>query len=757
MHASRKHIDGKYPSQAEPDSIPEGYHYIGSASELPDFAEKPVVGARVSAVPVTGRHIYQQARSAVKHGEGIHLLIVEESSNDAESLANALRNEGHKIQLSHGSTLQDIEAVLHERNPHIVVCGSGASIPSFEEVHHLLVRHQLTVPLIAIADTASEADVVAAQKSGLSSLISYDYPDHLPLAFDREAGMLRLQQKVDTLDDALRDSEDRCHSLIKNSSDAVAYIHEGMHVYANRSYMDLFAIESREEVAGMPILDMISIDHRDRFRGFLKGYLEEHTQDNIHDIDCLSHAGDVFHCSMELSRATMEGEPCTQIIIRVNTSKAELEKRIETLSRADILTGLSNRQYFMRSLQEYLSEPADTDEHCALIYITLDNFKAIREERGIAASDFLLCNIAQLLKDSCGKKDCLSRFGDFSFTVLHYDKNQEKTLGLGETLLHRIAGLLSEIDGHAITTTGSIGICTINDKSYDAQTNISYADMACDVARSAGGNQIHIHNAIVNRHMAQENDQRLDNIIRSTIDEERFYLAYQPIISLRGDTCQRYEVLLRVTDEAGHVILPGQFLSIAEKTGLSGEIDRWIIKTAFRQLAETRQDNDDTTFFIKLSASTLADTELPAWINEQLNENNLPGDAVIFEIPERMAIDDLKSTMSFARSMQNTNCSVAFEHYGHSNQPQLLKHVPVNFLKIDGALISGLSGNKENQSRVKALLELAKEHGKQTVAECVDDAGSLAQLWQYGVDFIQGNFVQEPCKELEYDFEGEIA
>jgi len=693
----------------------------------------------------------------VKHGEGIHLLIIEESSHDAESLANALRNAGHKIQSSYGSTLGDIEAVLHDQHPHIVLCGSGANIPSPEEVRHLLDRRQLTAPLIAIADHASETDVVAAQKSGLSSLISYDYPEHLQLAFNREVDVLRLQQKVNLLEDSLHDSERRCHSLIENSSDAVAYIHEGMHVYANRPYLDLFAIETREEVAGMPILDMISIDHRDTFKGFLKGYLEEHTEDNIHDIDCLSPAGDVFHCSMELSPATMEGEPCTQVIIRVNASNAELEKRIEALSRVDILTGLSNRQHFMQSLQEYLSVPDATDEHCALIYITLDNFKAIREECGIAASDFLLCDIARLLENSCEENDCLSRFGDYSFTVLHSDKDQEKTLGLGETLLHRIAGLLSEVDDRAITTTGSIGICTINDKSYDAQTIISCADMACDVARSAGGNQIHIHNAIVNEHMVQDNDQQLDTIIRSTIDEERFYLAYQPIVSLRGDTCQRYEVLLRVTDEAGHVILPGQFLSIAEKTGLSGEIDRWIMATAFRQLVETRKDNNNTTFFIKLSASTLADAELPAWINEKLNENHLPGDAVIFEIPEQTAIDDLKSTMSFARSMQNINCSIAFEHYGHSDQPQLLKHVIVDFLKIDGALISGLCGNKENQSRIKAILELAKEHGKQTVAECVDDAGNLAQLWQYGVDFIQGNFVQEPCKELEYDFEGEIA
>jgi EAL domain-containing protein (putative c-di-GMP-specific phosphodiesterase class I) len=281
--------------------------------------------------------------------------------------------------------------------------------------------------------------------------------------------------------------------------------------------------------------------------------------------------------------------------------------------------------------------------------------------------------------------------------------------------------------------------------------------MACEVARSSGGNQIHNHSAIVNEQMGQENEPEWDNIIRATIDEERFYLAYQPIVSLKGDTRQRYEVLLRVIDEAGHAILPGQFLSIAEKTGLSAEIDHWIISTALQRLAELRAQHSETLFYIKLSGSTLTDTGLPAWIKEQLEANNLDSEGVVFEIPERTAIDDLKSAMAFVKSMQNLHFRIAFEHYGHSDQPQLLKHVPVDILKIDGLLISGLPGNKENQSRVMAILELAKELGKETVAECVDDAGSLAQLWQFGVDYIQGNFVQEPCKDLEYDFEGEIA
>ncbi len=693
----------------------------------------------------------------MKHGVNLQLLIVEESKNDAESLVNALRNEGHQIQYHHGASVEEIETALHGQHPDIVLCGSGTDIPPVSDVHALLKRLELTTPVIAITEVASEADVVAARKAGISNVISYDQPDHLPLAFNREVELLRLQQQVAELRDSLLASESRCHALIENSSDAVAYIHDGMHVYANRPYMDLFAIDTVEDVEGTPMLDMISEAHREDFRGFLKDYIESRADRNTHDIDCLSPTGDVFNCSMELSPATMEGEPCTQIIIRINASNAELEKKIEALSRVDMLTGLTNRQHFMQLLDEHLRRPGESGEHRTLIYITLDKFKVIREEHGIAASDIVLCDIARLLEGNCGENDCISRFGDYSFAILHSSSSEDKALGLGESLLHKVAGHLSEVDGRAITMTCSIGLCTINTHSTDAQKVISYADMACEVARSSGGNQIHTHSAVVEEQMGQENEPEWDSVIRKTIEDERFYLAYQPIVSLKGDTGQRYEVLLRVVDEQGHVILPGQFLSIAEKTGLIHEIDRWVIQTAFQRLAVLREAGSEATFFIKLSGSTLGNAELPDWINEQFKANRLDSDAIVFEIPERVVIDDLTNARAFVEAMKTLNCQVAIEHYGRSDQPQLLNHLPVDILKIDGGLISGLSSNKENQARVQAILELAEQHGKVTIAECVDDPGSLAQLWQYGVDFIQGNFVQEPSKDLEYDFEGEIA
>jgi len=394
---------------------------------------------------------------------------------------------------------------------------------------------------------------------------------------------------------------------------------------------------------------------------------------------------------------------------------------------------------------------------CALIYILLDNFKAIRESVGVAASDFLLRDLAGLVEEHADRQDCVARFGEYAFAILHHDSSKEKIQALGEKLLHDIAAHTSEIDGHSLNTTASIGICAITDHSSNAQDVLSRADLACEVARSSGGNQIHTHSVAVDEHLSGEDSRHWHEVIRQTIDENRFYLVYQPIISLKGNSGERYEVLLRVIDEEGHVILPGQFFSIAEQTGLSGEIDRWIINRAFKQLAQMREQGSDVSFFIKLSGATLTDASLPDWINLRLKHYRLVSDGIIFEIPELTAASHLKESMVFVRSMEKIHCKVALEHYGRSNQPQLLDHLPVDFLKIDGSLINSLATREENQAQVKSVVHLAHEHGKKCIAEHVEEAGDLALLWQYGVDFIQGNFVQEPSKHLSYDFEGEVA
>ena len=386
----------------------------------------------------------------------LRLLIVEESENDAESLANILRNAGHSIRFDHAHNAKAFESALDAQLPDIVLCGNGKDVISTDTVQGILAQRKLAPPVIAIVEEAPESEVVAAIISGITAMVSYDQPDHLQLAVDREIKMLQLQHKVAALDTALTDCESRCNTLIEDSSDAVAYIHEGMHCFANKPYMELFGIKSREEIEITPILDMISTGQRDMFKEFLRSFQNGGTADNTLSISCVSGDHTDFHSTMKFTPATIGGEPCTQIIIRTSHSgNTELEERIETMARQDSLTGLYNRQHFMTLLEKDMGTRGKDGDVRALIYITLDRFKEIREENGVATSDIVLCDIARLLEKQCNGKDSIARFGDDSFTILYHASSSEKIQAMGEKLLHDISAHLSEVNGRAITMTCS--------------------------------------------------------------------------------------------------------------------------------------------------------------------------------------------------------------------------------------------------------------------------------------------------------------
>ena len=694
----------------------------------------------------------------MKNEDYLRLLIVEKSENNAESLANVLRNAGHSIHFDYARDAETFAAALLTQQPDIVLCGIGKDLISANSILDILAQHELSLPVIAIAEAAPETAVVAARKSGMTAMVSYDQPDHLVLTVSREVTVQQLQKKLAVIDAALNDCENRCNTLIENSSDAIAYIYEGMHYFSNQAYMDLFGITNREEIEKTPILDMISEGQRDTFKEFLGSFEDGNTKDNTLEIACVAHDGTDFESAMELTPASIGGEPCTQIIFRTgNTSMTCRDGQMMNITDGDTLTGLFNRQHFMNLLDKNVNSGEKDGDERALIYITLDGFKEIREENGIVTSDAVLCDIAKLLKQQCNKQDRIARFGDYSFTILYHDSSPEKIQAKSEKLLHEISTHMSEINGQTITMTCSIGVCAITEHTIDAQKILSHADTACEVARSSGGNRIHTHSAVIDEQMSDGHEKEWDDVIRKTFEEERFYLAYQPIISLTGDNNKRYEALLRIVDEEGHTILPGQFLKLAEIAGLSRDIDYWIFDTAFRKISEVRENGEDITIFMKLGTSVLADTNLPEWILGKLKEYNIPPGSVVFELQELDAINDLKSAITFVKAMKNLQCRVAMEHFGINNQPQLLKHVSADILKIDGSLTENLAGDKDRQSRIKELVQFAHDFGTECIVERVDNPGCLAILWKNGVDMIQGNFIQEPSRELGYNFDEEIA
>jgi len=337
--------------------------------------------------------------------------------------------------------------------------------------------------------------------------------------------------------------------------------------------------------------------------------------------------------------------------------------------------------------------------------------------------------------------------------VLVKGKDAAATQTLADELRRAVEEHILDIEGRSLTLTTSIGISLVTESSPGAQEILSRADLACEVARSSGGNRVHLHNPVADEQVGREREQQWNHLIHEALSEDRFHLVYQPIVSLQGEIDEKYEVLLRMRDSEGEDIRPGQFLPVAMQTGQIVEIDRWVIRKAAEVLAERRRNGANTVFFIKLSGPTLDDHELPIWISQVLKEARLASDAIVFEIAENDASEHLKGAKAFVATISSLHCKTSLEHFGSSpNSFQLLKHLPVDYLKIDGKFIHNLMRDTDNQAVVKSIVDMARSMNKVCIAEFVEDASSLTVLFQYGIQYIQGYFLAEPTEGLNYDF-----
>jgi len=689
----------------------------------------------------------------------LQLFIIEESRNDAEALANVLRNAGQASRPTFAEDLEDISAALDQQLPELMLCAMGLESVSLTDVATLLKQRNLRVPLIAIAESADERDVVEAMRQGATDLCSYDQPEHLQLVVKREMSQIKTGQSAQNYELKFRESEKRARMLMESSHDAIAYVHEGMHIFANSAYLEMFGFGELEEIEGTPILDMVALEDHGEFKDFLRNYSKDGEQEGNLETHGLLPDGKKFDAEMEFAPASIDGEPCTQIIIRNQAgSSAELEKKLKYLSKQDVLTGLFNRQYFIEELELAVTDALSGSSSAAVLYLVMDNFKQIKDNLGIGAADMVISDIGNLLHDQAEENDIVARFGDHSFAVLRRDCDSEAIQALGENLRHVVEEHIADVQDQSVTTTCSIGMSIVAESTPSAHEVISRADLACEVARSSGGNKVHLHNPVVDEKIGKERDQQMHALIKDALDRDQFQLLYQPIVSLQGDTGGKYEVLLRMLNDEGEYILPTQFLPIAEQTGQITEIDRWVIQNAIRTLTKHRAQGADTQFFIKISAATLLHGELLQYIGNCMKVTRLPGDALTFEIAEKHAAQHLKHAKAFVKTLRELHCKTALEHFGAGpNSFQLLKHLPVDFLKIDGSFIHNLASDTDNQALVRSILATAKSMNRQCIAEYVQDAHSLAVLWQNGIQFIQGNFLQEPSETLDYDFSSEIA
>ncbi|AEF24077.1 EAL domain-containing protein [Pseudomonas fulva] len=676
----------------------------------------------------------------------IRLLILEDSQNEAERLVSLFRNAGNATRVHRLTSSEDLLDAL-KQNWDLLICSPSSENLDPHEALSSIRQQGKDIPVILLLADNEPDSVTEALMLGAQDALPQGEDERLVLVARRELVNLEERRARRAAEVALREAEKRCQLLLDSSVDAIAYVHEGMHIYANRAYLELFGFDDAEELEGLPMIDLIGASDQGAFKDFLKN----HQQMDGQELGCAGVRTDdgSFPARISLSPAAYDGEPCIQVVIRAETGNAELEEKLREISSQDLVTGLYNRNHFLELMDQAAHRAVHNEQPASLAYIRVDRYATLLAEMGLGAIDLLLTDLATLLRAHFPKDAQLARFGDDVFAVLQTGLSPQQQRPLLEALLKKAESHLFDINGRTAQTTLSIGVAGLNDTTPKAGEVIDRAQRCADQLDEPGTLKLFDPAAEL---AAAASRGSVVAMVQQALEQNSFRLLFQPVISLRGDEYEHYEVLLRLLSPSGDEVPPDEFLAVARQAGMGEKIDRWVILSSIKLLADHRAKGHATRLFVHLSSASLQDPTLLPWLSVALKAARLPSDALVFQFSEPDAVTYLKQAKALAQGLKDLHCHIALSQFGCALNPfNTLRHLPVDFVKVDGSFTKELN-DPTNQENLKTMLASLHSQAKLTIVPFVESASVLATLWQAGTNYIQGYYLQGPSQSMDYNF-----
>lgn len=680
----------------------------------------------------------------------IRLLILEESQNEAERIVSLFRNAGHATRVHRISQIDELEKALTQ-SWDLFIAAPTCDELSPEDALMVLQKTARDTSFILLVEGNDSDSITEALELGANDAVPMEEDERLILVAKRELANLEERRARRAAELALHEVEKRCQLLLDSSMDAISYVHDGMHIYANRTYLSLFEYADAEELEGMPMIDLLDSQDHAGFKDFLKSYGTDKGKADFMFTGVTS-SGKNFKGSMAFSPAQYDGEPCIQVVIRTGSDNAELEEKLREISTLDPVTSLFNRQHFLELIDAAADRAVRDGEPASLAYIQLDNLANLQADIGIAGIDVLLTELAALARDTLSQSAQIARFADDAFTVAHPNTTPDQVQAELKSLLQKTEAKLFDINGRTVQITLSIGAALLSEKTPKAAKVLERAHRCADEIKT--GNALKIHNPADDIAAAASRGD-IQAMIQQALDKNNFRLLFQPVISLRGDGHEHYEVLLRLVSPEGKEISPTEFMTDAINSGLAEKVDRWVLLNAIKALTEHRAQGHDTRLFIHISSASLQDPSLLAWLTVVLKAARLPAQSLIIQIRESDAVAYLKQAKQLVDGLVKLDCQIAIVQFGCAINPlNTLKHMHADFVKMDGSFTHEISDTASQAALLETLTELHAQ-SKQTIIPMVESASVLTVLWQAGVHYIQGYYLQQPTAAMSYDFTAE--
>ena len=566
------------------------------------------------------------------------------------------------------------------------------------------------------------------------------------------SALAKVRERMDERDSAeaaLREAEARFRGAFDGAPIGVAIVDlDGRVAEVNAAFSRLTGYPA-DQLLGTSFGSITHPDDReisdDRFQQLLRG-----GRTISFDQRYLHAAGHTIWASVH-SRLVrrVDGRPLHLItMIEDVTDRREFEHKLRYMADHDPLTGLLNRRRFEDEVDRQVAHSQRYGGGGAVLMLDLDHFKYTNDSLGHRAGDELIVAVAKVLRGALRETDTLARLGGDEFAVLLPQAAEDEARHVGEKLLDALRGEAVAFGLRKRRLTASMGIALIDGSGDDltADDLLVSADLALYDAKEASRDGLRVFANEEQREARMRARVTWVERIQSALENDGFVLYAQPIVDLRTRFVTRHELLLRMRAEDGDLIPPGAFLYVAERYGLINEIDRWVVRRAIGLIRQAQGAGRELRLEVNISGLSLGDEELLGLIERELADGDINPGNLIFEVTETAAVSNIVAAREFAERVCALGCRFALDDFGAGyGSFYYLKHLPFDYVKIDGEFVRNCVDSETDQLVVQAVVQIARGLGKQTIAEFVEDEATIEVLERFGVDYAQGYHVGRPA------------
>jgi diguanylate cyclase (GGDEF)-like protein/PAS domain S-box-containing protein len=671
----------------------------------------------------------------------VPMIVMTRSQDHVEAINSTLRKAGHPVHCTWLPDARDLGDALTQLNPEMLIAfidELGVDLGSIMKVKQ---SSAPGMPVLIVRDSIDETIIADAMRLGCQDVVTLANRNRLQAVATRELRAHRLERALSTTVSSAREYREQLQNFLEGSADAITHVQEGIIVDANRAWLELFGYSESDALSGTPLMDLFEQETHPALKGALVACLQGKWSGHGLRVQALLSDGSSLPLELVLTKADYEGEPAVRIAIPArNKQDRDLEVQLADAVKNDGSTGFLQQRYLIAAIRERCAQPSKGGVR-QFAFIKPDKFVEIQAAIGVLSSEDFLAQVAEELRAQLTPTDLCGRFGGNGFLVLLERGTAKDVETWAEHVVKRIGTHVFTIDDKTLTATITVGLGLLPPANPDVGATITDALDAARRGRELGGNQMYVVDKADTDTRVQAYDKIWVKHIKSALMENRFRLVQQPIASLLGEDKGMFDVLVRMLDEQGNEVLPAEFIAAAERNDLMKNIDRWVIGASLSFAANRKA----SAIFVRISKDTVLDKSLLGWLETQLKSLKIEPKRLCVQVTEELATQYVRQTQELAEALRKLGFRFALEHFGTGRDPlKLLADITMDFIKIDGSLMQGLSTNQIQQQRVKGLVEAAKRRKIETVAERVEDANTMAVLWQLGIEFIQGYFVNAP-------------